>query len=97
MVSFTIEFDRPDRKYAPGETIRCVFRMNFDASTKFSSVYARCQGNTVVRWTESTGTGKRRKSTTFRAEEIYFKHYRTILGSRDGNGSKFFQFISSQV
>lgn len=88
MVRFAIEFDRPDRKYSPGEIVNCTVRYSVTSPSKCRSIYARFRGFAKVKWTESRTVQRNGKShtehTTYHAEEEYFKSYETVQGVNGG-------------
>lgn len=88
MVWFTIDFDKSDRKYRPGEIIHCTIRYSVTSPLKCRSIYARFRGHARVRWIQTQDVYRNRHPTVqdipHNAEEEYFKHYSTLLGVNGG-------------
>lgn len=84
MVAFTVEFDRPNLTYKPGETMRCIVRLSFSAPTKFRAINVICQGDAQIRWTEQ----KESIETSVHGTETYFSQSRTLVDAGDGTGGK---------
>jgi len=51
----------------------------------FPGVRLKLKGEAQVRWTESSGSGKNRRSTTYRGEEVYIREEVYLYGSRESS------------
>jgi len=88
MSTFAIQFDRPDRKYRPGDVINIQVNLTTAGETGFRSIYVRFRGNSEVKWTESRQVTRNGKSHTehdhYHSSESYFTYYQTLAGVQGG-------------
>ncbi|XP_063700379.1 arrestin domain-containing protein 2-like [Culicoides brevitarsis] len=89
MVSFTFDFDKPDKKYRAGESVRCKISVNVFSKFKAKSLSVRFRGKAHTEWTKSrteTRDGKTRTVyDTFTGHEEYFRQYQYLFGSENAS------------
>ncbi|XP_063695571.1 arrestin domain-containing protein 4-like [Culicoides brevitarsis] len=89
MVTFTIEFDRPDKKYRSGETVRCDLYVR--VAEKFTARYLafHFKGYAHTEWIKPERQKVDGKTIVTQVKyvghEEYFKHCEYLLGSIDSN------------
>jgi len=57
----------------------------FEWTNVSAGVRLRLKGRAKVRWSESSGSGKNRRTTTYRAEESYIEETVYLYGSRESS------------
>lgn len=95
-----VEFDREDRTYFPGELIRCRWHLKLSSQKSFQGIYVRFLGKATVRWTEESGSGDNKTSTSYYAHEEYFKVYIPLCESKGklkGNNICYKRFFNDQT
>lgn len=95
MASFTIAFDKPDRKYKAGDTIHCNVQVIVSSRFKARSLSVLFKGNAHTGWSKYSHTvttydynGATRTQTVndwYTDDEEYFKFYQYIFGNQGAN------------
>uniref|UniRef100_A0A336LUC5 CSON004664 protein n=1 Tax=Culicoides sonorensis TaxID=179676 RepID=A0A336LUC5_CULSO len=87
MVAFTIDFDKPDKNYIAGETVRCKIQINVHSKFKARSLSVRFKGFAHTEWTKSrtvTSGGKTRTvHDRYTGDQEFFKSVQFFIGSEN--------------
>lgn len=88
MVVFSVEFDKPNRNYLPGDEVKCVWHVRLRDAKAMRSMYVRYKGDAETKWTESRTVQRNGKShtehTTYTGSQSYFDNKQTLFGTREG-------------
>lgn len=91
MVKINIQFNKPSRKYRPGDAIDLNVGIQNSSTEKYRSIYVRIRGFSHVEWTESKTVdrnGKKYKEhTTYSSHQSFFEYYQTLAGEKSGTKS----------
>lgn len=83
-MSFSIELDRTNKTYQPGEKITCKVEITFETPVKVRCIAVRFHGFAATEWSKvKSGRGKKRIKT-YAAFEEYFRTYNDLTGERGG-------------
>lgn len=89
MVSFTFDFDKPDKKYKAGDTIHCKINVSIFSKFKARSLSIRFKGIAHTEWTKSRTVTRNGKSHTvhdrYTGDEEYFRVYQYMFGTQNAN------------
>lgn len=92
MVTFTIEFDKPDKKYTSGDTVRCDLYIRVSEKFKARSLSFQIKGFAHTEWLKPERKKIDGKVVVTQAKyvghEEYFKHCEYLLGSENGGFNK---------
>lgn len=80
----SVEFDRDNKAYLPGEVVRCRWKVLLGNENTFKSIYVRFYGRAEVWWREDSSSDSNSSSTTYTAKEEYFKVYIPLCGQKNG-------------
>lgn len=81
---FSIELDRTNKTYQPGEKITCKVEITFETPVKVRCIAVRFHGFAATEWSKvKSGRGKKRIKT-YAAFEEYFRTYNDLTGERGG-------------
>lgn len=83
-MSFSIELDRQNRTYEPGEKITCKIEITFEAPVKVRCIAVRFHGFACTEWTKVKSNKGKKRIKTYAAFEEYFKTYNDLNGERGG-------------
>uniref|UniRef100_A0A336M5Z5 CSON004662 protein n=1 Tax=Culicoides sonorensis TaxID=179676 RepID=A0A336M5Z5_CULSO len=96
MVTFTIEFDKPDKKYRGGDVVRCELYIRVTERFKAKSLTFQFEGVAHTEWTKP-GQAKKVDGKTVMTQdkyvghEEYFKHVEYLLGSESDSPGEFIE------
>lgn len=79
---FRVKFNRKDRKYFPGEEVRCKWFISFSLPQQIRSLSVEYVGIVRTQWTEERCCAK-----SYSGNERLFKYLVNVIGSRDGEYS----------
>lgn len=83
MTSFSIQFDKVDKKYKPGDTIHCNVHITVTEKFQARSLSVQFLGVVHTEWTQ-VGRIRRKKIHTFTGDEIFFDHRHYMTGKKNG-------------
>lgn len=84
--SCEIKFDEnPYGVYFPGQALSGTVELRLGEAVKVKGVALQIKGIADVRWTESTGAGKNRRTIHYHGRQDYMNSTTYLAGSRDGN------------
>nr|XP_019557332.2 arrestin domain-containing protein 3-like [Aedes albopictus] len=84
--SCEIKFDEnPYGVYFPGQTLSGTVELRLGETVKVKGVALQIKGIAEVRWNESTGTGKNRRTIHYHGRQDYMNSTTYLAGSKDGN------------
>lgn len=88
MVSFTVEFDKADKKYRSGDTVRCDLYIRVSEKFRARSLTFQAEGFAHTEWFKPERKKIRGKTVVTQVKyvghEEYFKHCAYLLGSENG-------------
>lgn len=79
---FRVKFNRKDRKYFPGEEVRCKWLISFALPQQIRSLSIEYIGVVRTNWTEASCC-----SQSYDGNERLFKYLVNVIGTRDGEYS----------
>lgn len=86
MASFTFVFNKPDKKYKPGDTIHCQVQVIVSSTFKARSLSVRFKGVKHTQWTKSRtenyGNTKETVVDRYTGHELQFANFQYIFGDR---------------
>lgn len=92
MVSFTFEFDKPDKKYLAGDTVHCKIQVTVFSKFKARSLSIRFKGFAHTEWTKSRTVTSNGKSRTvhdrYTGDEEYFRSYQYMFGNQNASSEQ---------
>ncbi|XP_055550749.1 arrestin domain-containing protein 3-like [Wyeomyia smithii] len=84
--SCEIKFDEnPYGVYFPGQTLSGSVELRLAEVAEVKGVALRINGVAEVRWTETHGAGKNRRTVTYRGRQDYMHSTTYLAGSKEGN------------
>lgn len=88
MVSFNVEFDKSDKKYRSGETVRCDLYIRVTEKFHARSLTFQVKGFAHTEWFKPERKKISGKTVVTQVKyvghEEYFKHCEYLLGSENG-------------
>lgn len=83
-MSFTIDFDRENRTYEPGEKVTCKVEVSFETPAQVRCIAVRFHGFAATEWTKVKSSKGRKRIKTYTGFEEYFRTYNDLNGERGG-------------
>ncbi|XP_058825941.1 arrestin domain-containing protein 3-like [Topomyia yanbarensis] len=81
-----IKFDEnPYGVYFPGQTLSGSVEIRLAELTKVKGIALRINGAAEVKWSETTGTGKNRRTIHYHGRQDYMHSTTYLTGSKEGN------------
>ena len=78
---FAVYLEGNKRTFYPGQIINGTVFLKINKDLKLRGVRIEFRGRAKVRWTESSGSGKNRRTHTYHNEEDYINTIATIYGN----------------
>jgi len=77
---FVVEFCGGKRTFYPGEAINGTLRLKVNKELKLRGIRLEFHGKASIHWSESTGSGKNRRTRHYSNSETYIDTLATLFG-----------------
>ena len=77
---FVVEFYGGKRTYYPGEAINGTLRLKVNKELKLRGIRLEFHGKAYIHWSESSGSGKNRRTRHYSNSETYIDTLATLFG-----------------
>ena len=77
---FVVEFYGGKRTFNPGETLNGTLRLKVNKELKLRGLRIEFHGKAYIHWSETTGTGERRRTSSYSNSETYIDTLATLFG-----------------